>query len=227
MVRLWSLWAAKEAAFKVGAKCWAATVFAPGALHAALTLVPEPGVGGKAAGSRDDDAAAGVVRVSGTVAEGPLGEPVHVSGIVSGGPLAAPVRVEGGSDGSYVHVAGWSPGDDVPPPWRMEVGIEAVTEPEGPVESEALEGYRERFTAAEWAGIHSVSSARVRLLARARLREMVGLAEAPVEIVTSGEKPGRTPPRVLVGGSEHPELDVSLSHHGRFLAWAILAPPRA
>jgi hypothetical protein len=112
----------------------------------------------------------------------------------------------------------------------VEIGFETM--PDGS-KDEPLDGLREHFTAVEWEGVHSLSSARVRLMARERLqialaaREGLGLQqppELPIEILTSGARPGRTPPRIRVAGKERPEFDLSLSHHGRFLAWVLFLP---
>lgn len=77
-----------------------------------------------------------------------------------------------------------------------------------------------RFTAREWGPVHSWPSAVVRLEARAELARRLGVEEDRLQVVCPGDAPGRTPPEVLLDGARAP-ADVSLSHHGRFVAWAV------
>jgi len=79
-----------------------------------------------------------------------------------------------------------------------------------------------RFTASEADAVHSFPSAAVRLLARPALAQALGADEADVEIVCEPGVTGRRPPRVLLAGRPAP-CDVSLSHHGSWVAWALLA----
>lgn len=211
-VRLWALWAAKETAFKVGAKSEGASVFAPATLECSLTIEAPPG---------------GFTPAGGKSSAG-----VHIEGTVLGPGSNGEVRVEGTSDGNLLHVVGWSPAKESPPPGFFEVGVETM--PEGDAE-EALDSFRGRFSEVEWQGVHSIPSARVRLLVRERLRTAIASRGAPgaedpadqsVEILTSRDRPGRTPPRIRIAGEDRPDLDVSLSHHGRYLAWALLFPHR-
>ena len=217
--RLWALWAAKETAYKVYSKHQPTPL--PFRHRAFVAELEEE-----------------------TAEELPF---TRILGRVQVPDPAGAVEVEGGSDGSYLHLVGW----DAPlRGYRLEVGLEGdmPSEPapgrsgaDPEPTSDPLQSLRDRFTAREWQGIHSLASARVRLLARERIAAHLGLSdrgpgvsrgdlaegsEAPVELLTSGEAPGRTPPRIRVGGRERPDLDVSLSHHGRFLAWALLLPAR-
>jgi hypothetical protein len=48
--------------------------------------------------------------------------------------------------------------------------------------------------------------------------------EARVEIVCAPGPASQRPPRVLLDGRDA-EADVSLSHDGRWIAWALWAPP--
>jgi|GEM_PF-1314035 len=216
LVALWALWAAKETAFKVVSK---------------MTGVPE------------------VFRHQGfesslEVVRGECSGMVRIRGVVRGAEVPGRVEVEGSSDGEHVHLVGWA-GDAVSgersaglPAPTLEVGLEASADRPGD-----LEGFRSHFTEFEWAGINTVPAAEARLRARARLEAYLARAPqgsgpggrqhhpssssgapSPVEIITSGERPGRTPPRIRVDGSDRPDLDVSLSHHGRFVAWALLVP---
>lgn len=82
---------------------------------------------------------------------------------------------------------------------------------------------RNRFTDREWRAVHGPASALVRLRARSHLARVLGVEEEELEIVCDEGPPGRTPPRVVLRGEGCPG-DVSLSHHGRFVAWAFTIP---
>lgn len=86
---------------------------------------------------------------------------------------------------------------------------------------EPLDTLLSRLTAREREAVHSVASAAVRLGARSLLAQVLGADENEVEIVCSPGVTGRRPPHALLRGSAAP-ADVSLSHHGRWLAWAVL-----
>ena len=90
---------------------------------------------------------------------------------------------------------------------------------------ERLDHLLGRFTAREADAIHSVASAAVRVRARQALALALGVDEAALEIVCDPGVTGRRPPRVLLGGDPAP-ADVSLSHHGGWIAWAVLLPQR-
>jgi hypothetical protein len=49
----------------------------------------------------------------------------------------------------------------------------------------------------------------------------LGVPEGDLEIGCGPGQPGRRIPKVLLRGEEIP-VDLSLSHHGRLLAWAFL-----
>lgn len=85
------------------------------------------------------------------------------------------------------------------------------------------EDVRERFTDREWRSVHGPASALVRIRARTHLARVLDVGEDELEIVCDEGPPGRTPPRIVLRGREHPG-DLTLSHHGRFLAWAFSVP---
>ena len=62
---------------------------------------------------------------------------------------------------------------------------------------------------------------------RAALSTALAVAESRIEVVCDEGPKGRVPPEVWLDGSPSP-ADVSLSHHGRWLAWGVRsnAPPR-
>lgn len=198
IVRLWAFWAAKETAFKIRCKLPDSDrVFVPRSLACEM----------------DDE----------KVDEEGL---LRIRGIVRCPDLPLPIRVTGVSNGRHVHVVGWSGNAERSTGGRLETGLEKVSLEE----DTPLEQLRGQFTATEWEGVYSLPSAQVRILARDRIRSLLGsgngpdLAMGPVEVVTAGGPPGRTPPRILFGGRELEGWDVSLSHHGRYVAWALLVP---
>jgi hypothetical protein len=134
-----------------------------------------------------------------------------VRGRVSGGGMEVALR--GWMSPQYVHLIG-SSGRELPS--QAEMGVERI-----PIEVE-LDALRDHFSSREWRCIRSVPSAWVRILAKRRLLDLLGGAPEGLEIVTSERHPGERPPRVLICGKESMEVDVSLSHHGRYVAWAVL-----
>jgi hypothetical protein len=63
----------------------------------------------------------------------------------------------------------------------------------------------------------------VRLESRAHLASELAVAEERLEIVSAGGRTGRVPPAVLLDGLPA-AVDLSLSHHGYWIAWALLIP---
>jgi phosphopantetheinyl transferase (holo-ACP synthase) len=85
-----------------------------------------------------------------------------------------------------------------------------------------LDALLRRFTTREAEAVHTFASAAARLGARAELASMLGVEERRLEIVCAPGLTGRRPPLVLLDGAPAP-ADVSLSHHGRWIAWALFA----
>lgn len=221
---LWLRWAAKEAAFKVVSKLSGSP---PPFQHAAFVSAVES----SAAGGSDtvDDSADGQGAILGGhvrygtreialrarvtpawlhVLAVPMGE---AFGIVEAGVAPVSGRTSGAGD---PHDAG-GPGD-VAAAGR----VESLPDPDDPA---AWTSFLEaRFSEAERPSIHSLPSALVRLRAREALCRRLGEEEGAVEIVCRGGPAGRTPPEVLVRGGPG-RADVSLSHHGRWLGWAVTA----
>lgn len=197
---LWALWAAKEAAFKATSrKGLPAGVFSPTTWVCDLELTTV-------------DSAVGPGSMS-------------IRGTVRGPSLRNPVIVRGTSDGEHLHVIGWT-GRETDEHPALETGVHRI--PEG----SELDALRARFTDDEWEGVHSTPSAIVRLEAREQLRTMMAeaaegsLDPSAVEILTSPGPdgrglPGRTPPSLRMNGRTVTEWDLSLSHHGRYVAWVL------
>jgi hypothetical protein len=76
-----------------------------------------------------------------------------------------------------------------------------------------------RLSQREQGAVHSVASAAVRVAARAALACAMHVDEGRLEIVCDPGPYGRRPPRVCLDGAST-GADVSLSHAGRWIAWA-------
>lgn len=200
-VRLWALWAAKESAFKVCCKLVGDSAFRPRGFLCRLEAEVPP----------DDPS---ITRIRGEVEATNPG---------------LSITVEGSANQSYVHVVGWASSGSRSRRSRLESGVEEVASGDSRTPLGTL---RNRFTLEEWVGIHSLRSAQARLLARERVRShLVPEAEVAgrnvsgrVEIRTTGHRSAKLAPQVWFGGSRIRDLDLSLSHHGRFVAWALLVP---
>jgi hypothetical protein len=83
-------------------------------------------------------------------------------------------------------------------------------------------GLEEHFSAPEWKCVTHRASALTRILAKEGLAEALGVSADLLEIRCGPGAPGRRIPSVWLAGDELP-VDLSLSHHGRFLAWAFLS----
>ena len=104
---------------------------------------------------------------------------------------------------------------DEPLQWAWGSIAELDPDPGAP-----LETLMERLTERERRPVHSRSSALVRLAARATLANALGASEDRVEVICGDGPKGRVPPEAFLDGRRAP-ADVSLSHHGKWLAWAI------
>ena len=149
--------------------------------------------------------------------DGPMEDPPMTRfGQVHHDGLHLPLRIE--VVGNALHALTWvpDPGHDSPPfTWdSME-----TTQP-GDGWRESLEPH---FSPREWGCVSHRHSALARLAARRSLAETLGLPEAELEIGCGPGNPGRRIPKVFLRGREIP-VDLSLSHHGRLLAWAFLTP---
>ena len=119
-----------------------------------------------------------------------------------------PIRVERRT--TAVHAVALSPRSQVLPVVAVE-----------PLGDASLEELMRSLTPRESEAVHSRASAAVRVGARRTVAGLLDLPEDHVEIVCDPGVTGRRPPRVFVGGRPGP-ADVSLSHHGAFVAWAVL-----
>lgn len=179
----WSLWAAKEAAFKVVSKLLGTP---PVFEHRAFEVTDAPGTLPSEVRYKD-------VRV------------------------ALTARV----DSEHVVVHAWN--DPSSLVMVSEMGQDAARD---------LLEFREpfdtwcgtRFTPEEREALHSRASAFVRLLARRDAARFLDLEERRLSIRAGPGTTGRRPPYLFVDGRESPSTDLSFSHHGNRLAWALTLP---
>lgn len=188
---LWLLWAAKEAAYKVVSKLGPGP---PAFVHARFLVRPEV---------EDGEGAGGIVEYG-----------------------RWRVRFIAELTSHWIHTVGWSG----PAPWnpdldRSTVGLHWEVIPV----AEALKGEASvdlvalrtlRFSDRERLAVHSLPSAAVRIAARRHAARVLGVAVEDLEVVSEGGKVGRSPPFLLHRGSAA-SADVSLSHHGELVAWAL------
>ena len=219
--RLWSLWAAKETAFKVVSKLRGTPpVFRHRAFRSDLSEERE---------SPD------LVRLAGTVEWDPAQVDPGSSSDAEGHSASPPtvtVRVEGVATGEFVHLVGWNDTGDPHRPPCLEAGVEGrAPGSDGPLAESSRDPLPGPRRGPLFERERRVASKRARQVAQARLgsylvrgREDGGPAP-DITIRTSAARPGRTPPRVAVDGRLRPDLDLSLSHHGRYVGWAFLVPP--
>ena len=196
-VGLWLFWAAKEAAFKAAVATAtdpaARPSFQPSRFQVEFDAEPEwpP----PPAMERMDWTMACRILHPGGIAEGWVGR---------SGPVVTAVALPDRQGSALV-----------------EVGI-ADTAEAG--EGRDADGWRSelraRFTEREWRAIHSFPSAKVRLEARAKAAQVLEEQEEDMEVVVLEGATGRAPPVLLLREGPAP-LGISLSHHGRFVAWAL------
>ena len=132
-----------------------------------------------------------------------------------------PVRLE--QRGEAVVAVAWEAGSE-PSGVRWDVAEAGAVDPDPALDLAAL--VRRHLHEAERPPVHSRPSALVRLAARGALAEALGVTEGRLAVVCPGGPAGRVPPVAHLDGERCP-ADVSLSHHGRFLAWAVRVAGRA
>lgn len=153
-------------------------------------------------------------------APAPEGTPLRVGAVAFEG-TRVPVVVHGDPD--VIHAHGWLPAE-LSTPADISWGIDLLDSP-GAEWDAPLGALAERLSPRERTAVHSVPSAAVRLAARRALAESMQVAEDRLEIVCDPGPLGRSPPRVYLDGIPA-AADVSLSHAGRWLAWAHWVEPR-
>lgn len=192
---LWVRWAAKEAAFKTVSKALGTP---PTFIHSLFQVTLSKGI------ESDPDIM------------DPDHPPMTLFGKVRYERKLLPLRIE--VVGPALHAVTWTPKStgSVPPfSWR-------ATEITGKDEA-WREALMPEFSPREWHCVSHRASALARLAARSSLAVTMGVEEETLEIGCGGGQPGRRIPKVLLRGREIP-VDLTLSHHGRLLAWAFLTP---
>jgi hypothetical protein len=191
---LWMRWAGKEAAFKTISKSEGTPpTFAHRLFR--VTVFPYQEPPGKDGG-------------------GNLEPPMTRFGQVHHGDVLLPLRVE--SVGTALHALTWTPPptEQVPPfSWGSELF--------SPWPGEWKAALEPAFSPREWECISHQASALARLAARRALALSLGVPEGELEIGCAPGRPGRRIPKVFLEGKDT-EVDLTLSHHGRLLAWAFL-----
>ncbi len=192
VLALWRAWAAKEAAYKAISKALGSPpVFA----HRSFEV------------RWDEDQPTGTVqwerwRLPVHQASEDPGAPVHV--------LAYLVNAKGAA----------APTSSPPDPELIGPAVvERIDRPDAPWTG-SLERLLQRLTERERASVHTAASAAVRIGARMEVARFLGLPPDRVEVVSARGPAGRSPPAVLVDGAPA-SVDVSLSHDGPWIAWAL------
>jgi phosphopantetheinyl transferase (holo-ACP synthase) len=199
-LELWCHWAAKEAGYKAISKLVGEP---PPFVHRAFRVAWSAAARGESASSRPDALdARRIVR----------------RGSVSWADRRADVTVALHTDSVHA-VAFAARGDHSGQPVRVRPRVARLDEPAS-AWAGSLEELRTRFSDREADAVYSLPSAAVRVGARGDLAELMGVAERRLEIVCAPGPASQRPPRVLLDGEET-EADVTLSHDGPLIAWAI------
>lgn len=201
-LELWSRWAAKEAGFKVVSKVLGDP---PTFVHQAFAVEWASATTHAPEAQYPDTVRIGTVRY----------EPTSDHG--SDPPISVPVSVQ--LLGTALHSVGYGPfmaRSERPSIHRQVAHLESL---DGAWAGD-LDNLMPKFTPQEADAVYSRESAAVRLGARSALSGVLDTEEEHIEIVCAPGTPGRRPPRVLVHGQEG-LADVSLSHDGSWIAWAI------
>lgn len=191
----WSTWAAKEAAYKVVSQLSEAP---PVFIHRSYEVAWEHG---PAAG------------------DGPTstGSPGPRSGSVQCDRGRLTVRIEVEPDRRFLHAVCTLA--SVPPHYETRGVVDRIDR-EDAAWARPWSDLLDDMTARERDAVHSLPSAAVRIGARADAARWLDVAPDRVEIVCAPGSIGRRPPRILVDGAPT-IIDVSLSHDGPWIAWAL------
>ncbi len=199
---LWSLWACKEAAFKIHSK---ARGEPPPFVHRDYRVTLD-----------DPELDPSAPPVSGpTASRGRRGARIRWA---DGSARAVVRRGEG-----WVHAVAWLDAPGHPDPVRtVRAGLGALDDPGAPWAG-TLPDLLERLTPEEADPVHSRASAAVRLAARRELAAALGAGEERVAVVCAPGPTGRRPPAARLDGRACP-ADVSFTHDGRWIAWSVSSP---
>jgi phosphopantetheinyl transferase (holo-ACP synthase) len=196
-LELWARWAAKEAGFKTISKLIGSP---PAFVHKAF----------KVSWSSSPDEEPG--EAEGVIRRGAVRYHEHEAWVR--------VALEPGNVHAVAFAAPAGGARDV----RVDPHVACLDTPEC-AWSRPLEELMPMFTEREADAVYSRSSAAVRVGARGDLAFLLGVTEDRIEIVCSPGSTSQRPPRVLLDGRPT-QADVSLSHDGRWIAWAVWVGPR-
>jgi phosphopantetheine--protein transferase-like protein len=194
-VELWSRWAAKEAGFKAVSKVIGGQ---PSFLHKTFKVTWSDPLDAQKSG---DDPEEAVVR------EGSVRHGDHLARVT--------VRMRPG----VVHAVAVCAPHPALDTIQVRRRVARLADPAGGWNG-PLDQLMALFSDREADAVRSLPSAAVRIGARADLAEVLGVPQERVEIVCDPGPVTRRPPRVLVDG-DAARADVSLSHDGEWIAWAI------
>ena len=146
-------------------------------------------------------------------------ESAEHTGVVSYGDRLISIQLEA-RPGSLVHSIAWSTPDEGGRP-KLFTHVGSVDDRGMPWGADTAELER-RLTDRELAAVHSRASAAVRVGAKSMLADMLTVDENDIEIVCAPGAIGRMPPFVFLNGKPA-GADVSLTHDGPWIAWAVWA----
>jgi hypothetical protein len=189
----WVHWVGKEAVFKSTSK----VLGTPPVFHHRLFQVAFPEEG-----------------LRGLLDPSSPGRPLPLQGTGSYTDLRFRVFVE--RRGTCIHAVSWVEGEEAGDP---EIVAECRESPAAT--GEPASGLQDQFSSSEWECVTHRASALTRLAARESLASVWDVPENRLEIRCRPGPPGRRIPSVWLDGEELP-VSLTLSHHGRFLAWAFL-----
>jgi hypothetical protein len=126
------------------------------------------------------------------------------------------VRLSVERSGPRIHAVSWMEREEEGDP-----GIFIECRESSAASGESASDLRDQFSPLEWACVTHRASALTRLAARESLASVWKVPGERLEIRCGSGLPGRRIPSVWLDGEELP-ADLTLSHHGRFLAWAFL-----
>ena len=182
---LWTLWAAKESAFKIYAKRNSNPAFA----HRKFICLPR--------------------------SAGDFSRKKQVS-ITVDCPVELSVDIQVKLSGSCVHAFGTDCDTGKSAQHWMLHGIGRIDQ--RLVESVTGDGLAQQFSAAERTSIQTPQSAQVRMALKQALAAHQKIDATQMQIIRPSHKGKPQPPYLLIDDRPSP-IDISLSHHGRWLAW--------
>ena len=194
-LELWCHWAAKEAGYKVISKLVGEP---PPFVHRTFKVAWSEIPAGTPAHSGSDGAVIRRGRVSWQAQRAQVSVARHAHGVHA-----------------VAHACRQGPAREVCVRPRV-----ALLDAPGSAWAGALEELTPLLTEREADAVYSLASAAVRVGARGELAGLLGVPERRLEIVCAPGPTSQRPPRVLLDGRDT-EADVSLSHDGPLIAWAL------